>query len=57
MKSAQTIHNIILAAQAVCQSRNGSNPEATKLVHERAVDDLDKALAAYFGKGKKQKSK
>ena len=32
------------AAQAVCQSRNGSNPQATKIVHEQACDALAEAL-------------
>lgn len=50
--SEQKLNNLILAAQAVCQSRNGSNPEATKIAHEKACDDLEKALkAAYGGRG------
>ncbi len=46
--SEQKLNNLILAAQAVCQSRNGTNPEATRIVHEKACDDLDKALKAAF---------
>ena len=42
----QNVHNLILAAQAVCQSRGGSNPQATKIAHEKAVDELATALKA-----------
>lgn len=47
---------LIQAAQSVCQSRNGSNPAATKTVHEDACDRLEEALGAVLAK-KKRKAK
>lgn len=42
--AASNVWGIVRAAQAVCQARNGSNPEATKIAHEKAVDELAVAL-------------
>lgn len=39
---------VVRVAQNVCQTRNGSNPEATKVAHEQAVDELALALKTYI---------
>ncbi len=41
---------VIQAAQAVCQSRNGTDEQATKIAHDRAVDELEQALKAALDK-------
>jgi len=47
LPTQQHIHNLILAAQAVCQARDGSSPEATKIVLNKAIADLGVALSAF----------
>jgi hypothetical protein len=44
--ATKRLANLIRAAQAVCQSRGGSDPEATRVVHDKAVCDLEAALLA-----------
>jgi hypothetical protein len=44
MASQKLVWDLVRAAQTVCQTRNGSNPEATKIAHEKAVDELAEAL-------------
>jgi hypothetical protein len=43
-KSEQATHDLILAAQAVCQSVNGSDPEATRKQHAIDLENLAKAI-------------
>ncbi len=48
---------LVRAAQAVCQARNGSNPAATKIAHEKAVDELAEALKGMFPPKAKKKGR
>ena len=44
--NAIQIHALIQAAQSVCQTVGGSNEKATRIAHNLALGELQKALAA-----------